>query len=133
MRALFALSNLVTAGKVTWKLPHHVVVRVEKYVVTRDDVVEHLPTVVQLSNEIGGPQVRYDKKRGCYGLTADRDYGAGEVVTEYGGSTGFELKQKGRWIVTQSKCANVRVARKVRTLVPVSKGDWFFAGVESRQ
>ena len=147
--------SLVTAGKVGWSLPRHVLNVVENYKVTRHDVEHNLDLVIRLCNETRGPLVAFDYYRHCFGLKAERDYKAREVVTDYGGEVshvadvegdyvaqlaktnvtidgycGFLVREKGRWINesdNQRTLVNVELGRRVRTIKAVKQGDWFFA------
>lgn len=128
------------------------------YVVTNEDVKTRLLQIVQEANwlvhghAVTDPLILPDRERGGYGLFATRDYRAGEVVTEYGGTTssalqkgdyvgylgdgvcidghhGFRLCQRGRWINEyngERSMVNVTIGRQVRTTRPVKCGEQFF-------
>ena len=118
-------------------------VKLARCKVTLADIEQNLHTVILLSNELGGPQVLYDSERQCFGLFADRDYRAGELVTTYGGKEwnlecsgdyvasvnerrhidglhDFELQQKARWINefnSERSIVNVKLGLSIRTLM----------------
>lgn len=121
-----------------------------------DDVRTRLGYIIELSNSLGGPQIKKDKIRG-WGLYADRDYKKGENVTKYGGvkaprdaagdytavsgkgsylkfingEYGFNIySERGRWINeydNQRGKVNVILGENIRTTTDVKKGDQFFA------
>lgn len=50
-----------------------------------DDMLVDVKKLVKRVNSVEGPIVAWDRKRGCYGLKADRDYAKNEAVTLYEG------------------------------------------------
>jgi len=126
--------------------------RLASYVVSAEDIDERLELVVRMANALPGPRIERDPERG-YGLRADRNYVAGELVTEYGGVVGdnrvegdyaaqadayttidghhgFRLAQKGRWINesdAQRTSVNVKLGRRVVALRNIAEEEWLFA------
>lgn len=128
----------------------------KKYIASPDDVQMRLEYIIELSNSLGGPQIKKDKIRG-WGLYADRDYKKGEKVTKYGGvkaprgaagdytaisgkgsylkcingEYGFNIySERGRWINeydNQRNKVNVILGENIRTTTDVKKGEQFFA------
>lgn len=122
--------------------------------VTRQQILLEEGRLVRLIAAFGnGPVVQWDHERSCWGLFAERDYCAGEKVTEYGGErsleeisgpyvarvgtdihidgySGFLLgPERGRWINEHDAArsfVNVELARVIHTTRPVAKGEQFF-------
>lgn len=117
---------------------------------TSADIVARLPIVVALANLVPGPVVCRTEMRG-YGLFADRDYAAGEVLTTYeghkttsvrgdylaycgdgvsiDGSSGFSLQAKGRWLNEWGRDRSVvhaTLGRTIRAAVPIVAGQEIF-------
>lgn len=114
-------------------------------------VINEKERLVDAINVFKGPKVQKDRVRG-YGLFADRDYEAGEIITRFGGRViyggnisgdyvakcsefyidgfdGFRLSERGRWINEfdrERSFVNCSLGREIRAIVPVKKGEQFF-------
>ena len=147
--------SIVVSVVKLFRMKRGLLIQERKRKVTLDDVCDNLPQVIERVNAIQGPQVKFDPKRCCYGLYADRDYDEGELVTLYGGVKysgersgdyvskigkhgnlhidghyGFTQSEKGRWINESNRCrnhVNVELGRSIRTTQDVKRGDQFFA------
>ncbi len=139
------------------KIPRTLKNFMSNFSVTKPDITARLHKIIELSNALGGPQIKYDPKRG-YGLFADKIYEKGCRVTKYGGilirkkrgdpdpegdymgkrgdgafingEYGFLLLEKGRWINEKNASrskVNVKLGTAITTTIRIEKGEQFFA------
>ena len=146
--------NLTVLAHRDRRISRQLLISLQKYIVTLEDITNRITEVIFLSNVLGGPQIMKDPVRG-WGLFADKDYKSGKNITCYGGirvprdsegdyvaatgtgrpfidgKYGFNIyTERGRWInesdATRS-IVNVILGERVVVVKDVKKGEQLFA------